>query len=115
MENKTAKREFNRRAFTSVALFVSGLFLPVSGYMNHQLQFEEMTILRHFWMSVHNMAAVLFIIFIIMHLSFNWRALLNHVNHAKKVVLSKEALLAVVIVIGMVMLFSSHAFRVGVR
>lgn len=40
MEEDLKKKQFNKRAFISTALLVSGLSLPLSGFMNHYLQFD---------------------------------------------------------------------------
>ena len=109
----TGKKKFNKRAFVSVAMFVALAALPVSGIMNHNLQFETLTPERHFWMSVHNMSAFLFTVFAIIHLSYNWRPLLDYMRKAKKITISKEAVLAIVLVVFIVGVFSSHAFHVG--
>jgi len=107
------KRKFNKRAFVSIVMFIALAGLPVSGIMNHNLQFEPLIPARHFWMSVHNMSAILFTVFAVIHISYNWRPLLNYVKRVKKITVSKEAVLAVVLVVFIVGLFSSHAFHVG--
>jgi len=112
MVQELRKKSFNRRAFVSIAMFLSGLCLPISGIMNHKLQLEPLTVERHFWMSVHNSAAILFTIFVILHLSYNWRVLINYANRAKEITISKEAVAAFTLVIIITGLFSSHAFHV---
>lgn len=110
MQTKKNKA-FNKRAFTSVAMLISGLILPFSGFMNHELQFESLTMPRHFWMTVHNTSAVLFVIFAIIHISFNWRVLFAYLKQKRTVLINKESILAVIIVISIVSLLSSHAFH----
>ena len=107
------KKSFNKRAFTSTALFTCGLFLPFSGLMIHLLQFEKLTIEGHFWMSVHDISGILFVIFSILHISFNWKALISYAKKSKNVVISKEALIAIILVITIVGLISSHAFHIN--
>lgn len=113
MEQELKKKTFNRRAFVSVAMFLSGLCLPVSGIMNHKLQFDPLTTERHFWMSVHNSAAILFAVFAIIHISYNRRVLIHYTKRVKEISLSKEAISAFVLVIIVVGLISSHAFHAG--
>ncbi|MCK9423228.1 MAG: DUF4405 domain-containing protein [Bacteroidales bacterium] len=112
MEQNVKKKPFNRRAFISTALLISGLCLPFSGIMNHVFQFEKLTVERHFWMSVHDIAGILFVIFSILHISFNWRTLLNYAKKAKEMFISKEALAAIVLVIIIVGVISSHALHI---
>jgi hypothetical protein len=113
MEQIVKKRPFNKRAFISTALFVSGLSLPFTGFMNHSLQFDKLSVARHFWMSAHDVAGILFVLFVILHISYNWRVLLNYAKKAKEKFVSKETLTAIAIVILVVGLISSHAFHVN--
>lgn len=69
------KKKFNKRAFISIAMLVSLLGLPLSGIMNHVYQLEPLTQGRHFWMTIHNMSGLLFIIFAVLHIILNWRTI----------------------------------------
>jgi hypothetical protein len=113
MNEKVMKKPFNKRAFVSTALFTSGLFLPVSGVMNHVLQFEGLTLARHFWMSAHDISGILFVIFSVIHVAYNRRSLVNYIKKVKDVFISKEALGAIILIIAMVGLISSHAFHMN--
>jgi hypothetical protein len=104
--------KFNKRAFYSTVMLVSGILLPVSGILNHQTGFDGLTPERHFWMSVHNVAAILFTIFGILHVKLNWKPMKNYLNKARTVMLSKEALYGIALVVILVGLFSLHAFAV---
>jgi hypothetical protein len=112
MSQKIIQKPFNKRAFISTALFTSGLFLPISGFMNHLLQFEGLTVPRHFWMSVHDISGILFVLFSVLHISFNWRALINYIKKVKDTYISKEALLAIILTVLIVGIFSSHVFHI---
>ena len=81
MTDNVIKKSFNKRAFISTALLTSGLFLPFSGLMIHILQFEKLTLQGHFWMSVHDISGILFVMFSILHISYNWKALITQVSH----------------------------------
>jgi hypothetical protein len=111
MDTNQQKKAFNRRAFVSITMFVAGLALPVSGIMNHNLQIEQLTAQRHFWMSVHNMSAFLFTMFAIIHVVYNRRSLWHYAKKVKGILISKEALAAIMLVAGIVALFSSHVFH----
>ena len=113
MSQDAIQKPINKRAIISTALFTPGLFLPISGLMNHVLQFEGLTIARHFWMSVHDISGILFVIFSILHISYNWRALVNYVKKVKDIIISKEALIAIILVFLIVGLFSSHTFHIN--
>jgi succinate dehydrogenase/fumarate reductase cytochrome b subunit len=112
MKQGTKNKPFNKRAFISTALFVSGLGLPLTGFMNHYLQFEKLTLARHFWMSAHDIAGILFMLFAILHISYNWRVLMNYAKKAQAMFFSKEALTAIAFVVIIVGLVSSHAFHI---
>ncbi|KAF5043015.1 hypothetical protein DSECCO2_506690 [anaerobic digester metagenome] len=53
--------QFNKRAFASTGLFISGLGLPITGLLNHFLAFDTLTVERHAWMSAHNVLGLLFL------------------------------------------------------
>ena len=112
MDQIIKKKSFNKRAFISTALFISGLSLPFTGFMNHSLQFDNLSLERHLWMSAHDIAGILFVIFGILHITYNWRALLNYAKKAKAKFISKESLIAIAFVIIIVGLVSSHAFHI---
>ncbi len=111
MDIAVSKKPLNKRAFVSLTLFISGAFLPVSGLINHQLAFGPMTPERHFWMSVHNVAAILFTLAAIAHIVMNWRVLGHYARKVQGVVVSKEAAMAALTVFGTVALIASHAFH----
>jgi ferredoxin len=112
MEANQTKRVFNKRAFTSIAMFVSAMILPISGIMNHELQFSPLTQERHFWMAVHNSAATLFAVFAVTHVTLNWKALIHYVKAAKERIVSRELIAAVSLVAIVVGMFASHALHV---
>jgi NAD-dependent dihydropyrimidine dehydrogenase PreA subunit len=107
-----AKRRFNNRAFTALAMLMAALILPVSGIMNHRLQFDILTQERHFWMAVHNVAASLFVCFATLHIVLNWKALAHYARTAKAKLISREAIVAVGLVVFVVGLVASHAFHI---
>ena len=63
-------------------------------------------------MAVHDISGILFVIFAILHVSYNWRALINYLKKVKDTFISKEALVAIMVVIILVGLISSHAFHI---
>lgn len=107
-----AKKKFNYRAFVSVGLLVSGIGLPLSGLMNHYMGLDPLTVSRHFWMSVHDVAGIFFTLFAVTHIILNRHSIKNYVSRFKSVIISKEALTAIAIVGFFVMLISLHAFHV---
>ncbi len=111
--NSSTERPFNKRALISIAMFISGLLLPVSGLMNHILQYELPSRSRHFWMTVHNSSAILFAIFTVLHISLNWRPLMLYIKKMKEITVSREAITAFLLVIFIVGLFVSHVFHVN--
>ncbi len=112
MSENVRKKQFNMRAFISTGLFVSGILLPFSGLMNHYLQFEGLTLARHFWMSVHDISGILFAIFAILHIIKNWKSLVAYVKKSKDIIISKESMMAVIIVLAIVALIASHPFHI---
>jgi len=108
--NKPEKK-FNSRAFYSIGMFLSGISLPFTGYMNHRLQLNELDGVREFWMSIHNASGVLFFALTIGHFISNRKVFLNHVKKTKGMLISKEFLLALLLFVIAVILFPLHAFK----
>ncbi len=108
-------RPFRYRAFVAIVATLTGLSLPISGFMNHYYQFAPFGVERHFWMSLHNSAAILFAVFAIWHGILNRKALLQHLkgNWLKLRAVSRESIYALLLVSVLVGLISSHAFHVG--
>jgi len=103
----TNKKTFNKRAFISSGLFISGLLLPL-GWLIHFTDTEYYAKEKHFWMSVHNAATTIFVFFLVIHLIYNWKAMKSYFTKSKTKILSKETLYALILVIFIVGLFSSH-------
>jgi hypothetical protein len=107
----TNKKTFNKRAFISSSLLISSLFLPL-GWLMHFTNIEYNPKLHEFWMAVHNAATTLFAVFLIIHLINNWKALKAYITKSRTKLISKETLYAVILIVFIVGLFSSHVFHV---
>jgi ferredoxin len=112
MAASETKSGFNKRAFVSIAMLISATILPVSGVMNHELQFSALSMERHFWMAVHNSAATLFAILAILHITLNLKALTRYVRVAKGLAVSREGVAAFGVILMVVGGFASHVFHV---
>ncbi len=106
----TNKKTFNKRAFISSSLLISGLFLPL-GWLMHFTDIEYNPKLHEFWMAVHNVATTLFIVFLLIHLIYNWKVMKAYITKSKTNLISKETLYAVILIVFIVGLFSSHIFH----
>jgi hypothetical protein len=102
------QNKFNKRAFYSIGMFISGIGLPVSGWMNHLLGFAPMSPERHVWMTVHNILGLLFVIFSILHIRLNWKSLTLHIKKAAGIVMSREAIYAVFMVLFLITIAVLH-------
>jgi succinate dehydrogenase hydrophobic anchor subunit len=104
---ETNKKTFNKRAFISSGLFISGFILPL-GWLIHFTDIDNNPRLNELWMSIHNAATTLFVIFLIIHLTYNWKSLKAYITKSKTKLLSKEILYAAILVVFIVGLFISH-------
>ena len=113
MERRAGK--FNARAFVALMVAFSGLGLPVTGLANHVYGFSPLSAARHAWMSAHNILGLLFVVFSIWHIVLNRRALWNHLRStaARIPSVSREAVVAGVLVAIVLLLFAGHAFHAG--
>ncbi len=106
------KNKFNKRAFFSIGMLISGIGLPLSGLMNHYMGFDPLTTERHFWMSVHDVSGILFVVFAVLHIILNRRTIKTYIHTLKGRFINKEAFAALIIVIFITALISSHALLV---
>ncbi|TAL68155.1 MAG: DUF4405 domain-containing protein [Bacteroidetes bacterium] len=111
-EKIKAAKKFNMRAFISSGMIISVIGLPLSGLMNHYFAFDNMTIERHEWMSAHNILGLFFTVFLILHIIYNRKLLTGYLRNFSKLFISKEALVASLIVIFFLVLVLSHVYFV---
>jgi hypothetical protein len=107
------KKKFNTRAFISTGLLFSFIGLPFSGYMNHIIGFDSITVQRHLWMSVHNVLGLLFLVFAVCHIIINHKTVISSVKKVSDTILSKEAVYAASIILFFLTLFVLHAVHFG--
>lgn len=72
METKQAKR-VNKRAIVSLGLLITLLAMPVSALTAHAAHGNPPV--RHAWMHIHLVTGILFMVFGILHVIYNWKAL----------------------------------------
>jgi hypothetical protein len=103
------------RALTSLAMLFSFILLPLSGIPLHLYGSTALQDpFHHTLMSIHNSTSIIFLISLIIHLVLNWKAITNYMFTKTKeyMNLKKEMLVALIIVLGIVGLFSSHVLHV---
>lgn len=113
--NETTKQPINRRQLNVMTMLFSFALLPISGIIIHNTHgLEERELIRHFAMSVHNLSAIIFLSTCVLHLIANRKVLVKYlaVKSTEYFHLKREAIIAFVIVIGLVGLFATHAFHV---
>ena len=108
---QTTKDSFDVRAFVALTATITGLGLPVSGYVNHLFQMDPMTIPRHAWMSAHIILGVIFTVFAIWHAILNRRALFNYAKGISTRIpfIRREAIFATSVVALGLFFFVGHA------
>ncbi len=113
----STNKKFNVRAFVAVIIGLSGLGLLVTGVANHVYGFSPLSVQRHAWMSAHNTLGLLFVAFSICHVVLNRRPLWNYVNDAalRAPSISREAIVAGLVVACALGAFVGHAFLLGRR
>ncbi len=108
------RERFNFRAFWSLLLTVTALGLPWSGVALHAAGHEGWTRATHAWMAAHWVFALLFTVAVTGHIVVNRRALLRYVRGlaARVLPISREAITAVAITAGLLLLALGHT-RLG--
>lgn len=110
---KSCSEGFRVRSFVAVGLTVTGLGLPLTGVVNHFYGFSGLTVLRHAWMTAHNMLGLLFVGFAVWHSLINRRPLFGHfrgvaVNTFR---FGRETVWACSVVLILLLLAIAHAFH----
>ncbi len=105
---------FSYRAFWSLLLTVTALSLPWSGVVLHTAGHEGSTGATHAWMAVHWAFALQFTVAVAGHIVVNRRALLRYFQglSARVLPLSREAITALAVAAGLMLLALGHT-RLG--
>ena len=77
MESKS-KKSFNKRAVVSVALFILFILLPISGKMIEAN--KDNPDAMFIWGGIHSLLALLFTVFGLFHIVYNWKALTRYLR-----------------------------------
>lgn len=91
---------FRWRAFVSVALFLSALSLPISAMLLEGPPSPAKAVGK----AMHSSGAALFVVFALAHLVLNGRTMLAHLRSSRRALIGKEALIATVLVVGLMLL-----------
>jgi hypothetical protein len=67
----------------------------------------------HLFMSIHNIASLLFVAAAVVHVTLNWKVLTHYVSAkvGEYMWFKRELLIAVLVVFGLVLLVASHALH----
>jgi hypothetical protein len=96
MEEIKNKKSFNGRSFTSIVLFSFLINLIISGIMIQVTEEQTISISKVYFRVLHNITAILFIVFSFVHIAKNWRAMKGHMKKAN-LGISKEMITAFIL------------------
>ncbi len=113
--SEITERRFRWRAFWSLLLLPTAVGLAWTGLQNHELGFDALTVTRHAWMSAHNALALLFLTAVTGHVVLNGRALLRHARGLAARLPSREAVAALLLTAGLLLVAVGHARMAGDR
>ncbi|MHA1566809.1 MAG: DUF4405 domain-containing protein [Alphaproteobacteria bacterium] len=110
---RSRRRRFDYRGLVTLlvtlsffVMLISGVvvFLAPSGQIAKQIDWTMIGLDRAKWLTLHISFAVVFIVFSLVHLTFNWRALLHHLRDrvSKHLTLKWEAALAIVVTVWLI-------------
>jgi len=109
-------KKFNTKTFISfttflsfIILFLSAICIYVSpsGGISREINWKLLSLSREAWRGMHITFSIVFFVFIIFHLIYNWKVLLAYLKNklTKKLVIKKEFSIALLIV-GILLIFS---------
>jgi hypothetical protein len=113
--NKLQSRRFNLRALLSLVMFGSFIFLPSFGLALHLSANAPFQPTQHLLMTIHNLAGIIFMFSLILHLVLNWRPLWNYIKMAvgKVGMYRKELVVAALLLAIPLGLGILHVFELG--
>lgn len=72
------KKKTNKRSIISIGLLISLIMIPITAILAHATHITETT--SHLWLHVHVLFGILFTVFGIFHIVYNWRALKYYIK-----------------------------------
>ena len=90
------KKSFNTRSFISIGIFLLFMVLAISGVVLHATDNKPDTFHKVFFMVVHNISAVGFLIFSTVHILKNWKAIKSYMSGK---MISREMLVGIILLI----------------
>jgi hypothetical protein len=84
---------FNTRAFTSLYMVISGLFIAATGLVlylapagrvAHWVDWRFIFLTKEQWQAVHTIFSLIFVIAVVLHLYFNWAILWSYLKNRMK-------------------------------
>jgi hypothetical protein len=95
-------------------MLFSFLCLPISGIPLHYSRSGSFSMYEHILMSIHNVAACVFVIATVIHLILNWSALTRYIlsKTSESFAFKREMIIALFVVMIVVGFFSSHPLHI---
>ncbi|MCC6802167.1 MAG: DUF4405 domain-containing protein [Anaerolineae bacterium] len=112
----TRSHHINTRALVALVMLCSFVVLPFSGIALHFASSGSFSSIRHLLMTIHNLAAAIFLISALLHLKLNWKPLTNYLKltTARGRSYRTEFATAFLIVAIPLILGTLHVFALGV-
>lgn len=104
----------NKRRLSFYFMMASFLTLPVSGFLLHLYSRNPLAWqARHACMAVHNLASMVFLAAVIVHISLNAKSVMAHVRTRRDHVIprAKELFIALSVMVVLIALGVRHAFH----
>ena len=96
--NQSHSNHLNHRALVAILMVGSFACLPPTGLALHLTDGASFQV-RHLPMTIHNLAAIIFLISVILHLMFNWKLMVKYILTTVKPIggISREFVFAALI------------------
>ena len=76
----TKPQHLNTRALVALVMLGSFVWLPTVGIALHFANLSPFSPTQHLLMTIHNLAATIFLVSLVLHLKLNWKPLLNYLK-----------------------------------
>jgi hypothetical protein len=108
--NNARTKQLNARAMVVFFMIFSAAILPFSGLLMHESANHHEDSLHWVTMGLHNVASIVFVVAVLIHVKINLKAILNYIQDKKEKVLRypKEMAIAGITLVVMVLLVTAH-------
>lgn len=84
MKKETIRKPSSKRAKVAIGLFILLILIIISAIMIEIKEDDPQSFSIHVWKALHVVCGMVFTVYIIFHLTYNWKVFRNHLIRKNK-------------------------------